>query len=128
MGIRTLVFTSIAMAFALFFGFVFQAHAADLNFEWTPNTEAITGYKIHYGTESGNYTEVVDVGLPATTDGKVRGTVLGIPENVPYYFSATAYNHDQESPYSDEVAYTATWSVPVKVGGFMITISVKPTE
>lgn len=65
----------------------------------TPLTD-LAGYKIYYGTSSGNYTEVIDAGNVTTrTVGRLApGT---------YYFAVTAYNGSgYESDYSNEVSKT----------------------
>ena len=42
---------------------VINAFAANVTFKWDANGEAdLAGYKIYYGTSSGNYTNSVDVG------------------------------------------------------------------
>lgn len=86
--------------------------AADLTFSWLPNTDATTGYKIYYGTESGVYTESVDVGNPEPVDGRILGTVTGIPYGQEYFYAATAYNPSQESDFSNEISYTEDWPKP----------------
>ncbi len=82
--------------------------AAEVSFSWLPNTQVgLGGYKIYYGRTSQNYTEVVDVGSPAPSGGRIHGTVSGLEEGVTYFFTATAYANDgRESPYSTEVRYT----------------------
>ncbi len=90
--------------------------AADASFSWLPNTEStLAGYKIHYGTSSGNYTTTIDVGLPDTaSDGRVHYTITGLEPGITYYFAATAYSTDNlESDYSTEVV----WTVPTDTGG-----------
>ncbi|WP_028585634.1 Ig-like domain-containing protein [Desulfogranum mediterraneum] len=78
------------------------------DFSWLPNDEAdLAGYKIHYGEASLSYSQVLDVGLPATVDGRVQATVTALQPGTTYYFVATAYNGlGEESDYSAEVAYT----------------------
>jgi hypothetical protein len=60
----------------------------------TPLTE-LTGYRVHYGTASGNYTSVIDAGNVATcvVSNLTPGT---------YYFAVTAYNSSGDSDYSTE--------------------------
>jgi len=82
--------------------------AAD--FSWIPNEETdLAGYKIHYGTASGDYTETIDVGKPEPVDGRIQAQVSGLIEGTTYYFVATAYDSaGVESDYSEEVVWTAT--------------------
>jgi len=87
-------------------------YAVDLQFSWLPNSDSTTGYKIYYGTETGNYTESIDIGNPEPVNGRIIGTVTGIPYGSRYFYAATAYNPAQESGFSNEVEYTAEWPVP----------------
>jgi hypothetical protein len=75
---------------------------AEVTLEWDPNSETdLAGYRIHYGTSSGNYTARKDVGNLVTC------TVTDLTPGVTYYFAATAYNASGlESGYSNEVIYT----------------------
>lgn len=84
--------------------------ATDATFAWSPNTEVnLAGYKIYYGESSRSYTSSVNVGLPATVDGRVTAT-LSVEPGKTYYFAATAYDTDDfESDYSTEVV----WTVPI---------------
>lgn len=87
--------------------------AAELRFGWTPNTEPdLAGYRIHYGTLSGVYTDAVDVGLPEIKDGRAEAAIT-----VPYgnkYFSCTAYTVEGvESDYSNEVMAVTPPDKPV---------------
>lgn len=79
--------------------------AADVRLAWNPNTEAdLAGYKIHYGTGSGSYTQSVDVGKVTTA------TISNLSEGTTYYFASSAYNTAAlASAYSNEVSY----SVPI---------------
>lgn len=76
-----------------------SAYSADVTLEWDPNTEAdLAGYKIHYGTTSGQYVQHVDVG------NVTHYTITGLSDGV-YYFAATAYNTSGiESAYSNEIS------------------------
>ncbi len=103
--------TLIFSAFLLFVTTV-TAHAADATFSWTPNTDPVSGYKIHYGTSSRGYTLVTDVGLPAAVNGKIIGTVKGLQEGLTYYFGATAYSGSNQSDFSVEVVYTVPATTP----------------
>lgn len=78
------------------------AHAASVSLSWNPNTEIdLAGYKIHYGTASGSYTNSVDVGNVTTC------TIPNLTAGQTYYFAATAYDTSgSESGYSNQVSYT----------------------
>lgn len=67
---------------------------------WDASTGA-TGYKLYYGSVSGTYTQVVDVG---------NVTTYVIPNLAPavYYFVVTAYNANGESGYSNQVSKEIT--------------------
>ncbi|MEW6417438.1 MAG: fibronectin type III domain-containing protein [Nitrospirota bacterium] len=71
--------------------------APTTNADGTPLTD-LGGYKIYYGTSSGNYSVVIDVGNVTTY--KIEGLSPGI-----YYFAVTAYDTSgNESEYSNEVS------------------------
>ena len=85
----------------------FQVTAVQLtqaNLAWDANTETdLAGYKIYYGTASGQYASVVDVGNQTTY------TLAGLQVGRTYYISATAYNTSGlESSHSNEVVFSGT--------------------
>ena len=85
---------------------------------WTaPKTNAdgtaltdLAGYRIYYGTVSGNYTEVKDVGIPSCdTNGDETECSYTIENLSPgtWYFAVTAYDTSgNESDYSNETSKT----------------------
>ena len=75
---------------------------ADVTLAWDANSEPdVTGYKLHYGTTSGNYTNHINVG------NITQYTVPDLQEGTTYYFAATAYDvNDLESDYSAEVVHS----------------------
>jgi hypothetical protein len=77
--------------------------AQNVTLIWDANTEAgITGYRLHYGTASGNYSQSAEVGTATST------TVSDLTVGQTYYFVVTDYNAaGLESLPSNEVAYTA---------------------
>jgi hypothetical protein len=78
-----------------------NALAANVTLAWDPNTESdLGGYKIHYGTTSGNYSVHIDVHNVTTY------TVTGLTDGQTYYLAATAYDTSgNESGYSNSVSY-----------------------
>ena len=97
-----------------------QANTADSNLptassgavtiNWTAPTENtdgspltdLSGYDIHYGTKSGNYTQSVSVSNPGIATYVVDNLTPGT-----YYFSVSAVNSaGTESPLSSEVTAT----------------------
>lgn len=86
------------------------ASAASVTVNWTPPTENtdgtaltdLSGYKIHYGTESKKYTTTVTVSNP----GLATYVIASLPPGT-YYFAVTAYNAaGTESPLSSEATAT----------------------
>jgi len=75
-----------------------------VRFSWDPNPEPIvTGYKIHWGTESGVYTESVDVG------NVTEAVIQDFFEGVEFYAAITAYaDTGEESDYSEEIRFVWT--------------------
>lgn len=74
--------------------------AATVDLAWDPDTDSsITGYKVYYGTTSGKYAGVIDLGNTSTAN------VTNLLGGVTYYFAVTSYNAGgQESPLSNEIA------------------------
>jgi hypothetical protein len=92
---------------------VSSVFAANVTLAWDPpstNTDGtpltdLGGYIVYYGTESGNYSQSIDVGNVNTY--KVNSLIAGLT----YYFSVTSYKTSgNESNYSNEI-YAATPSI-----------------
>jgi hypothetical protein len=86
------------------------AGASSVSLNWVAPTENsngtpltnLQGYKIHYGTQSQNYTGEIAVSNPTLTTYLVNNLPAG-----KYYFAVTAYNSDGvESSPSDEISAT----------------------
>lgn len=99
------------------------------NADGSPITD-LAGYKIYYGTASGNYSQSIDVGNVTTY------TFSSLADGNTYYFSATAYNSSgSESALSNEASKTlspgADVTPPVGTvtinGGAAYTASVSAT-
>ena len=86
----------------LFFSIAVPAGATTLELSWVPNRETdIAGYRLHYGTVSGSYTQQMDVGRSTTS-----ATVGNLTGGERYYFALTAYNKvGLESRPSHEISY-----------------------
>ena len=69
-------------------------------FSWDAVADAsVTGYKVHWGTSPGTYTNVADV-------GNVTEVILaGFVEGTRYYAAGTAYSATEESDYSPEITF-----------------------
>jgi len=69
---------------------------------WDANPDpSVAGYKLYYGTASGNYGTVIPAGTATTA------TASNLTEGATYYFAATDYDTNGfESDFSTEVAYT----------------------
>lgn len=70
--------------------------AGNMNLAWDAVANA-TGYQLHYGTSSGNYSSSID----ATNQTTV--TVFGLTDGTRYYFAVKAYNSTTTSVFSNEV-------------------------
>lgn len=82
-----------------------QVRAAQLvTLAWNPDlASGIAGYRVHYGTSSGNYTQMRDVGNATTA------TISNLANGQTYFFVATDYNGAGiESSPSNEVIFTAS--------------------
>lgn len=103
---QTSIFRNILAATPFLFvlpGFHSSAHAAasSIILAWNPSVSDVTGYKVHYGTASGDYTKVVDVGNQTTA------AISKLSSGSTYYFAVTAYNSiGLESLPSAEISYT----------------------
>lgn len=80
---------------------------------WMPPTQKadgstlsnLAGYKIYYGTEIGNYTEVITIDNPGVANYVIENLLAGYT----YYFVLTSYDTDgNESGYSGVGSKTIT--------------------
>ncbi len=120
----TLYFCIIAAVLLFIFSSI-PAFAGSATLSWTPpttNTDGtaltdLAGFKVYYGTASGSYTQVVNVGYVTTY------TVNNLTSGT-YYFAVTAYDTSgYESGYSNQVSKTISggtaqqYSIAVTKGG-----------
>jgi hypothetical protein len=78
------------------------SYAAKATLAWDPPVIStdVAGYMIYYGTASGVYSQVIDVGNTTSY------TLSNLNGGQTYYFTTTAYNHaGMQSTYSNEVKY-----------------------
>ena len=71
--------------------------AGQVKLAWDPVTDA-TGYRLHYGTSSGNYSSSID------TSNNTSVTVPGLTDGARYFFAVKAYNNTTTSGFSNEVS------------------------
>src|SRR5260370_955103 len=69
-GIVSLLLGSLSLAQA----------AQSVTLAWDPDTSPVAGYRLHYGTSSGNYTNSIEVGYTTTH------TVSNLTAGPTYYF------------------------------------------
>src|SRR5690242_17490548 len=74
------------------------AQAASLTLAWDPSPDPVSGYVVYWGTQSGVYTQSLDVGKTTTRQ------ISGLGANTPYYFTVRAYNAAGLSSPSVEVS------------------------
>ncbi len=96
---KRLWFRSLGLAI-LFLFFVNTAQAGSLLATWDANTEDdLAGYKVYYGTESGNYTHIQDVG------NQTSYLAENLKDGSTYHFAVSAYDlSGNESELSGEVS------------------------
>ncbi len=100
--IRNEITALIVIGFFLFFGAP-SVFGASLNLAWNANTETdLSGYRIYYGTSSGNYTSVKE-------PGKVTSYALSdLSEGTRYYITMSAFDTSlNESQKSAEITGVA---------------------
>ena len=99
---------ALAVLASVLFLFPMMVNGAEVDLAWDANAEPdLAGYKIHYGTASGDYSHSIDVG--DVTDY----TLAGLNDGVTYYLVATAYDVDNnESAYSEELVHTFSVGEP----------------
>ena len=113
----------------------FNAHAGpqSVTLAWDPNTDpGLAGYKLHYGTQSRNYTNSIDAG------NQTSYGALGLQAGMTYYFAVTAYDSQGlESDCSNEVIHyvpppgsqtNQTFTRVLNPGWNFISIPIQPTD
>ena len=104
----------VILAFVLFIFWAVALLADTVELTWNQNPESnIAGYRVYWGTESGTYTESLEV---VQVGAKVEN--LDFIKSGGYYFVVTAFNTEGlESLPSDELALVlpSKPSQPIKV-------------
>jgi|GEM_PF-1552668 len=101
---RRSVIQQIFYNFVIFFIIVLfshHAHGASVKLAWDPNSPAenVVGYRLYYGTESRNYTFMIDI------TGDTMHRVRNLEKGQNYYFAVTALSDaGQESDFSEEIS------------------------
>jgi uncharacterized membrane protein len=92
-----------------------QSMAASIGLAWDP-VDGASGYRIYYGTQTGEYTHQEEAG--SSTSHSVANLTAGAQ----YYFVATAYDADgYESGYSNEVSATTVTPLTYSVNAYALT-------
>lgn len=91
----------VILAVLLVLGLALPCHARNLKVAWNANPETwVSGYIVHYGTSTLNYTTHTNVGNATTV------TLSGLIPGGTYYFSVTAYDAlGNQSMYAREVRF-----------------------
>jgi hypothetical protein len=92
-----LVISFVLFQLVIFFS---NALAAEVTLAWNASGGDPDGYRIHYGTSPGSYSQTIDVG------NLTEYTVSGLQSDVTYYFVTSAYNEFGASGYSNQVSWT----------------------
>jgi fibronectin type 3 domain-containing protein len=110
---RGVISRAFALVGLLFFAAGAKA-ASSVTLTWNPSSDpGAVGYKVYFGSASGNYTNSITVGNVTSF------IVPGLADGTTYYFAATTYDEEgDESDFSNETSFnTAT-------GGTVIFTSV----
>ncbi len=81
--------------------FATNAFAGQVNLAWNASTGPVSGYRVYYGTASGNYSMNVDAGNTTTA------TVANLTDGATYYFAVKSYDSaGNQSSFSNEASQT----------------------
>src|SRR3990170_1502633 len=104
---KKLIFTRLIFTILSLTLFSGHLYAGTATLSWDPPTTnvdgspltGLSGYKVYYGTASGNYTQTINVGNVTTY------IAANLTDGLTYYFAVTAYDTlSNESAYSNEVS------------------------
>ncbi len=94
------------------------AHAQKVRLAWdaSPSPDVV-GYRIYFGTNAGNYSYLINVGL-------VRTQTVVLPHTGRWFFAATAVDaNGMESPFSNQVQWEAKPAAPVMRGDSFVRLT-----
>ena len=93
-------FIALILTLFLFVALSESVRAAEIRLAWDPNTEeGLAGYVVYYGTATGRYRWMVDLGNVTTYD------LTRLTPGVTYFIALTAYDtSNNESVFSNEVS------------------------
>jgi len=81
--------------------FATNAFAGQVSLAWNASSGSVAGYRVYYGTVSGNYTAKLDAGAITAA------TVANLTDGATYYFAVKAYDGaGNESGFSNEAIKT----------------------
>jgi len=102
----------------LFWAWAAMVHAQSVTLAWNGSASpGVTGYRVHFGTNSRSYAFVTNAGLALTQ------TVL-LPRVGRWFFAATAHDaQGLESDYSNEVEWEARPGSPELLGETFVRLS-----
>jgi hypothetical protein len=91
----------LVLALGMVLGAVQVGWAGTVELAWDPNAEAdLAGYRLHYGTTSGSYTE-----MEVISNDRNTWTVTNLTAGTTYYFALKAFDTSgNESGFSNEVS------------------------
>jgi len=75
---------------------------------WEPASGDVTGYRLYYSKENGNFSTNVDVGNVT----RYSLDALPLKEGITYYFAVTAYNAISETAFSQSAVWTPPDTTP----------------
>lgn len=109
--IRRLLPAGLALLAGLTLAAAAQARTETLR--WThPDANNVAGYKVYFGTASGKYPTVIDVGPLSPQNGVVHYDLV-VPDDLTIYVTVTAYDEfAQESGKSNEKKRVAPLGQP----------------
>jgi hypothetical protein len=102
-GFKAAAVTALAGFFAVSAGHTAKAELVvrTITLSWNASPSAdVLGYRVYYGTRSGQYSQLIDAGNHTTVD------LPNLVEGTTYFFVVTAYNAAGESFPTDELTHT----------------------